>query len=111
MSSRQSTSTVLPWATLLFGVATLYVGWPLWPALVLAAWTAGLARPLLLRLERGLRGRRRAAAVLSLLLFLVLLISLSLVVLGVGSGAQGLVQSIAHAPSAKSALAGLVSGG
>lgn len=51
----------LRWATLLLGLAALLVLWPLWPPLVLAAWTAALTRPLLVRFERGLRvgGARR----------------------------------------------------
>lgn len=46
---------------------------PLWLPLVLAAWTADLAAPLLRRLERLLGGRRRgAAAALTLLAFAVM---------------------------------------
>jgi predicted PurR-regulated permease PerM len=57
--------------------ATIYVCWSLWPPVILAAWTAALARPLLLRLERALKGRSRAAAVLTLLLFLLVLLPLA----------------------------------
>jgi predicted PurR-regulated permease PerM len=94
-----------------FCAATLYVGRDLWPALVLAAWTAGLTRPLLERIERVLKGRRRAAAALSLLLFLVLLVPLSLLVLGVGAGVQDLAQAASRANSAKGALEDLAAGG
>src|SRR4051794_20643386 len=80
------------WIILGLTAAAIWVGSPLWPALILAAWTAALMRPLLVRFEKGLKGRRSAAAVLSLLLFLVLLAPLALVVVGVLSGAQELVQ-------------------
>lgn len=94
----------MSWLTLVASGLALYVCWPLWPALVLAAWTAGLARPLLIRFERGLKGRRRAAAMLSLLLFLLLAAPLALVTLGAVGGAQELAQTVAASVSAKSAL-------
>lgn len=58
--------TPLRWATLVLCLAAIFVLWPLWPPLVLAAWTAALTRPALTRFERGFKGRRRAAALLSL---------------------------------------------
>ncbi len=94
----------LQWTILALTAASFYVCWPLWPALVLAAWTAALARPLLARFERALNGRRRAAGALSLLLFLVLALPLVSVALGVVSGAQELVQLVTRQPSAKSVL-------
>lgn len=90
--------------------ATIYVCWSLWPPVILAAWTAALARPLLLRLERALKGRSRAAAVLTLLLFLLVLLPLALVTLGVVAGAQELTQAVTAAGSAKDALAAITSG-
>ena len=104
MSDGLSQQSALRWVTLASCAVTLYVCWPLWPALVLAAWSAGLARPLLTRFERGLKGRRRAAAVLSLLLFLLLVTPLVLVTLGAVGGAQELAKTITEAASAKSAL-------
>lgn len=98
------------WTLVGLAAAALYACWPLWPALLLAAWTAGLGRPLLARLERGLAGRRRAAAVLSLLLFLVLSLPVALVVLGVLSGAQDLAHVIAQSSSAKAALEAIAAG-
>ncbi len=77
---------------------------------MLAAWTAALARPLLVRMERWLKGRRRAAAMLSLLLFLFLLLPVGVVVLGVVAGAQELVALISQASSPKSALVVIAAG-
>jgi len=102
--------SALRWTIVALAAAATYVCWPLWPALVLAAWTAALARPLLGRFERGLRGRRRAAAVLSLLLFLLVLVPIVLVVLGVISGVQELAQAVAQSPSTKSALEAIATG-
>lgn len=104
MSTSLSQQSALRWIILVSCAATLYVCWPLWPALVLAAWTAGLARPLLARFERGLKGRRRAAAALSLMLFLLLVTPLVLVTLGAVGGAQDLLRTLQEAASAKSAL-------
>ena len=69
----------------------LFVLWPLWTPLVLAAWTAALCRPLLLRVERTFKGRRRAAAVISLMLFVLLALPLVLMTIGVISGTQELI--------------------
>lgn len=91
-------------------VAALVVLWPLWPALVLAAWTAALTRPLLVRFERGLKGRRRAAAALSLLLFVALVLPLGLLGVGVVSGATELLATIRGSASAATALQSLTSG-
>jgi predicted PurR-regulated permease PerM len=101
--------TPLRWTLLALCAAALFVLWPLWPALLLAAWTAELTRPLLLRFERGLKGRRRAAAALSLLLFVVLVLPLVLMTVGVISGAQELLATARTSPSARGALQTLLS--
>ncbi len=110
MNGSNSSTSVLQWTIVALTAAAMYVCWPLWPALVLAAWTAALARPLLVRFERVLKGRRRAAAVLSLLLFLVLALPLVAIVLGVVSGAQQLAHLIAQQSSAQGALASIATG-
>jgi predicted PurR-regulated permease PerM len=100
----------LRWIIVSLTAAAAYVCWPLWPSLVLAAWTAELARPLLVRFERRLKGRRRAAAVLTLLLFLVLALPLVGVFLGVLSGAQELAQLVRQQSTAKGALESIATG-
>jgi predicted PurR-regulated permease PerM len=107
--SRMSPLTQLRWVTAALGLGALFVLWPLWPALLLAAWTAALSRPLLERFERCLRGRRRAAGALSLLLFVLLASPLVLMGAGVLSGAQELVELVRSSASAKSALETLAS--
>lgn len=102
---------MLRWTLIALTVATVYVCWPLWPALVLAAWTSALAGPMLNRLQRLLKGRRRAAAaVLSSFLFLGLALPMVAVVMGVLSGSHELLQLLSQQPSVKSALASIASG-
>ncbi len=109
--NRPAPMTPLRWTTLLLCVAALLVFWPLWPPLVLAAWTAALARPLLKRFDRLLKGRRRAAAALSMILFLVLALPLTLMTIGVIAGAQELVSTVQGSPTAVGALQTLIKGG
>lgn len=100
----------LRWTTIVLAAAAVYVCWPLWPAIVLAAWTAALAAPVLAYAERGGEGRRRAAAAVSLLLFIVVLLPVALIALGVVSGAQDLAATVAGSPSAKAALENILAG-
>jgi len=97
------------WALLLLSAAALYVVWPFWPPLLLAAWTAAMAQPLLRHFERRLNGRRRAAAVLCLLIFSMLAVPLALVAIGVISGGRDIFDTIHDSPSGTSALRALIS--
>lgn len=99
-----SPTAVARWILIALTAAAVYTCWSLWPALVLAAWTAALAQPLLARFERRLRGKRRAAAALSLLLFVLLALPLAAVVLGVVVGARDLARLLEEQPSAVGAL-------
>ncbi|MDP3153028.1 MAG: AI-2E family transporter [Archangium sp.] len=101
--------TPLRWTTLLLCLAAVFVLWPLWPPLVLAAWTAALTRPALARFERGFKGRRRAAALFSLGLFVLLALPLALISIGVITGAQELLAMVETSPTAASALQSLLS--
>lgn len=107
MESGVNERVALRWMTVGLVIAATYVCWPLWPALVLAAWTAALVRPLLARFEQGLGGRSRAAAAVAVVLFITGFGPLALVALGVVSGAQDLVTAVTQSPSAKSALEAL----
>jgi predicted PurR-regulated permease PerM len=91
---------------LVIWVVAPYLGW-----LVLAAWFAMLARPLLDRLAGASGGRRRAATMLTLALTLVLFVPLSLVAISLALDAADLVDSLATAESARAALEDLVSRG
>jgi predicted PurR-regulated permease PerM len=100
----------LRWATLLLSVAALYLCWPLWPALVLAAWTASLLRPVLARLERRLQGRRAAAAVLTSMVAVLLATPAVLIAVGVVVGAGELSEVLTTAPTASGALERIATG-
>jgi predicted PurR-regulated permease PerM len=54
-------------------VAAALMIWPLWQPLLLAAWFAVFARPLVNVATRITGGKRRAAAVLTVLLLLLVL--------------------------------------
>lgn len=107
MQNGLSTTAALRFSVVGCTIAAIFVCWQLWPALLLATWTAALTRPLLSRFERWLKGRRRAAATVSLLLFLVLLMPLSIMLLGVVAGAQELLRVISQASSTKGVLVAL----
>lgn len=96
--------TPLRWLTLALSAAALYTLWPLWPPLVLAAWTAALARPLLSRLARRMHGRSRAAAVLTLLIFVALALPVVLISIGVVSGAAEVFTLVRESPTTVGAL-------
>lgn len=97
MTASTAPSPALRWVLLALTAGVVAFCWPLWPSLVLAAWTAGLTRPLMARFTRRLRGKRRAAAALSLLLFGVLAVPVGLVVVAAVVGAQEVLQLASHA--------------
>lgn len=101
--------SALRWVALALVGASLVLLWPLWPALVLAAWTAGLGRPVMARLEKVLRGRRRAASVVTLVLVVGLGVPLVLVGAGVVSGATQLYDTVSRSADARAALESIVS--
>lgn len=103
-------TAALRWVTLALCAAALAVAWPLWPALVLAAWTAHIGRPIWVRSERALRGRRRAATAATLMLFVVLAVPVLLLSIVVASGVERLALAVSGASSVRGALEALASG-
>lgn len=93
----------------LLAVATLLVLVPMWAPLVLAAWVAHLARPMLGRWEARLGHRRRAAGALVLALLLVLLSPIAVITVGLVSNAIDLVQRVLRSESGSAALRAIVS--
>ena len=101
----------LRWAAILLSLGAALIVWPLWPPLVLAAWFAGLARPLMMVLSRLTRGRQRVAAVLTVALLLLVLVPIGLfIALLVSAGAE-LLQTLLRSQGGKNALEAIVSGG
>ena len=104
MPSGLNPTSALRWTTVVLCLAAVYVCWPLWPALVLASWTARLVHPIFVRFTRAFRGRRRAAAVLVFLLFLVVVTPLVLIAVGVVVGVRDLLATLSEAGSAEGIL-------
>lgn len=82
---------------------------PLWPSLVLAAWFAALVRPVHRRVATWLRGRQRAAAVLTVSLVFTLLLPVVGAGFSLTYGAIDLVHRITTSEGGKRALQRLVS--
>ena len=96
---------------LVLTVAALFVIWPLWAPLVLAAWTAMIGRPLLARTTPLLRGHEGpAAALLCFALLITMAGPLTLLVVAVVSGGQDLTAALLVASSAQGALQELSGG-
>ncbi len=104
-------STAKRWTIIGLSAAVVYVCWPLWAVLVLASWTAEVSRPLLTRLDRVFRGRRRAAAAFSVLLFLALLLPVVAVILGVAAGSKDLASALSETSTPTGALEAIAGGG
>ncbi len=88
---------------------TLWVFLPLWPYLVLAVWFASFARPLLERFAKRFRGRRWAAALLTLSLFVLVLGPIVFIGIALTADAIELARRISTSESGQSALQAIVS--
>ncbi|HWB81003.1 MAG TPA: AI-2E family transporter [Nannocystaceae bacterium] len=111
MPAGLESTSALRWLALILCAAALLLCWPLWPALVLAAWTASIFRPLTTRLAARLHGRRRAAAVLVTLLALVIAAPVVVAVVGIIGGARDLVETLSEAGTAQGVLERIAVGG
>lgn len=103
--------TAFRWVVLALVVAAGLTFVPLWPALLLAAWVATMARPLLKKIARLTGGRHRAAAALVAALMMLLFVPVVASVISLSRGAIDLGRSVAQSRGAKSALIAVVSGG
>jgi predicted PurR-regulated permease PerM len=99
------------WVMLALVIAGAATFLPLWAPLVLAAWVAGMTRPLLPRFSKVTHGRRRAAGGLVVLLVMTILGPLGIATASLARGAVDLVRSVLASEGAKSALVAIVSGG
>jgi predicted PurR-regulated permease PerM len=85
---------------------------PLWAPVVLSAWVAMMARPLLMRFSRAFRGRERAAAALTILLVLVVFLPIIGGALSLAGGAVDLAGKMSQSKGGvQGALVAAVSGG
>ena len=92
-------------------LAAAFVFLPLWGPLMLAAWVAGLARPLLVKLAGPMGGRMRAAALLVVAMVLLMLLPLGFALSSLAKGAADLGTTLMSSDGAKNALVEVVSGG
>ncbi len=99
------------WTVLLLVLAAAAAFLPLWAPLVLAAWVAVMARPLLMRIAKAIGGRHRAAGALVVVLVMVMLVPLGAGVVSLTRGAAELGKNVMSSTGAKSALIAVVSGG
>lgn len=88
-----------------------WVFWPLAAALLLATWLSSIARPHFLRLSKKLRGRQKAAGVLTSALVLALITPVILAATMLVPAAKSLFEQLKAAPGTKGLLAALVSNG
>ncbi len=101
----------LRWLTFGLVVAAAYVASPLAPSLFLAVWTALLAHPLLVRLDRLPGGRNVAAALVTLAVVVVIVAPSAMLLAAMVSAARGVAKSLASAGSLRAALDALMSNG
>jgi predicted PurR-regulated permease PerM len=100
----------LRWGAILFALAAAIMVWPLWQPLLLAAWFAVFARPLMNRVSLVTRGRHRAAALLTVLLLLLVLVPIGLFLVSLAAAATDLLETVLQSKGGKQALEALVSG-
>ena len=97
------------WVILILAVGAGFALLPLWAPLVLAVWTAILARPLYERLGRSTRAKR-AAGTLTVALVILALTPFVIVGLSLAGEAVGLVDRLVRSGSSQGALQALASG-
>lgn len=103
-------SRAMPWVALLFCVAAFVTLVPLWASLVLGAWFAMLCRPIVARLEHPLRGRSRAAALVTIGLLVLIVAPLALAIFALYGAALDFAQYVTSTTDVRALLRGLASG-
>jgi predicted PurR-regulated permease PerM len=104
-----SKPTPAGWVALALGLIAAVTLAPVVVPVVLAAWAAAVARPLLDRLGHALKGRNAAAALMITVLVLVVVAVASLLGVAVVSGSSELYALLTASQGAPSALKALVS--
>jgi predicted PurR-regulated permease PerM len=109
--ARPQKTETFRWVVILLAVGAAASFFAFWPSLVLAAWVAVMARPLLLRIAKATGGRHRAAGGLVVLLVMVLLVPVGGAIASLSRGAVELARSVMASDSTRNALVAVVSGG
>ena len=102
--------TAIRWTVLGLVAAAMITVAPLWLPIVLAAWGAILAKPLQRRLAQLVRGRSRAAAVVTVVFVLAVLTPIVITVLSLFASAVDLATRLSHTENGWQALGTLFSG-
>lgn len=97
----------LRWAVLALVAGAVITIAPLWMPLVLASWSAILARPLQRRLSRLVGGRTRAAGVVTVVLVLAVLTPVVLTLLSLAASAVDLITRLSNTQDGAQALGAL----
>lgn len=98
------------WVVLILSVGAGAAFFPLWAPLVLAAWTAIMMRPVLLRVAKAI-GRDKAAAFVVVLLVMAMLVPIAGAVASLSLGAIDLARGLSKSDGVKNAFISVVSGG
>lgn len=107
LPAAERNTRIVSFVALGVGAAVLIV--PFWPWVVMATWLSTFTLPLVRPLERRMRGRRRAAAVVTVCFVLVVGVPLVLATLPLLADANALVRRLLHAGDARTMLETLVS--
>lgn len=103
--------TAFRWVVLGLVIAAGITFLPVWPSLLLAAWVATMARPLLKKTARLTGGRHRAAGAMVVMLVMMIFVPLAASIVSLSRSALDLGSKILKSGGAKNALIGIVSGG
>jgi predicted PurR-regulated permease PerM len=99
---------VLRWTLLALLAAAFIALLPLWPPVLLAAWGAILAHPLYTRLVKRVKGRNKAAGVVTVLLVLLALTPVVVIGLSLFGAAVDLMHQLKQSGDGRGALSALV---
>jgi predicted PurR-regulated permease PerM len=92
------------WVVLLLSVGALLAFLPLWAPLLLASWMAIIVRPLHARLAAKVRGRSRAAGVVTVLLVVLALAPLAAIGVSLFAATMSLIEDLQHSTGARDSL-------
>lgn len=109
--ARRQQLVAFRWTVLALVVAAAVTFLPMWAPLVLAAWVATIARPLLSRVAKESGGRHRAAGVLVVVLVMAMFVPLAGAIVSLSRGAIDLAKSVLASQGAKEALIAIAAGG
>ncbi len=109
--ARRQQLVAFRWTVLVLSAAAGVTFLPMWAPLVLAAWVATMARPLLTRISKLTRGRSRAAGVIVVLLVMAMFVPLAGAIVSLSRGAIDLAKNVLASQGTKQALIAIAAGG